>query len=177
MAPEDVRAQLEKMLSSPVFSQSGRLSRFLQFVVEASQAGQTDALKEYSIGVEVFDRGKDFDPRIDPIVRGQAARLRSKLLEYYATAGAQDPVVISIPKGSYAPEIREQKVAPAASSPTAPERSRIAVLPFVNMSSDPENEYFSDGLTEELINRLACIPNLQVVARTSVFRFKGQNED
>jgi TolB-like protein len=56
-------------------------------------------------------------------------------------------------------------------------RSRIAVLPFVNMSADPENEYFSDGLTEELINRLACNPELQVVSRTSAFRYKGQNED
>jgi len=45
------------------------------------------------------------------------------------------------------------------------------------MSSDPENEYFSDGLTEELINRLARVPNLLVVARTSVFCFKGRNED
>jgi TolB-like protein/tetratricopeptide (TPR) repeat protein len=54
---------------------------------------------------------------------------------------------------------------------------RIAVLPFVNMSADPDNEYFSDGLTEELINHLASVPALQVVARTSVFRYKGVNED
>jgi TolB-like protein len=53
----------------------------------------------------------------------------------------------------------------------------IAVLPFVNMSSDPEQEYFSDGITEEILNRLAKIRQLQVVARTSVFSFKGQNQD
>jgi len=176
MSPGEVGAQLEKMLSSRVFAQSGRLSRFLKFVVEASQAGQTDSLKEYSIGVEVFDRGKDFDPRIDPIVRVQASKLRSKILEYYATEGAQDRLIFSIPKGSYAPEFRALQ--PASSPPAmAADRSHIAVLPFINMSSDPENEYFSDGLTEELINRLACIPGLQVVARTSAFRFKGQNED
>jgi TolB-like protein/Tfp pilus assembly protein PilF len=51
----------------------------------------------------------------------------------------------------------------------------IAVLPFVNMSSDPEQEYFSDGVTEELLNLLGQIPNLQVAARTSSFSFKGQN--
>lgn len=53
----------------------------------------------------------------------------------------------------------------------------IAVLPFVNMSSNPENEYFADGLSEELLNQLAQIPNLQVAGRTSSFSFKGKNED
>ena len=53
----------------------------------------------------------------------------------------------------------------------------IAVLPFANMSSDPEQEYFSDGLTEEIINALAHIPRLKVIARTSAFAFKGQNVD
>jgi len=53
----------------------------------------------------------------------------------------------------------------------------VAVLPFVNMSSDPENEYFADGLSEELLNQLAQIPDLQVAGRTSSFSFKGKNED
>ena len=53
----------------------------------------------------------------------------------------------------------------------------IAVLPFVNMSSDPENEYFADGLSEELLNQLAQIPNLLVAGRTSSFTFKGKNDD
>jgi len=53
----------------------------------------------------------------------------------------------------------------------------IAVLPFVNMSSDPEQEYFSDGISEELLNVLAKIPGLQVSARTSSFQFKGENQD
>ncbi|MCP5050418.1 MAG: tetratricopeptide repeat protein [bacterium] len=53
----------------------------------------------------------------------------------------------------------------------------IAVLPFVNMSSDPENEYFSDGITEELLNALSKVEGLQVTARTSSFAFKGKNLD
>jgi len=53
----------------------------------------------------------------------------------------------------------------------------IAVLPFVNMSSDPENEYFADGLSEELLNQLAQISDLQVAGRTSSFSFKGKNDD
>lgn len=57
-----------------------------------------------------------------------------------------------------------------------PEKS-VAVLPFVNMSSDPEQEYFSDGISEEILNVLTRIPNLKVAARTSSFQFKGQTMD
>ena len=55
--------------------------------------------------------------------------------------------------------------------------NRLAVLPFVNMSADPENEYFSDGITEELLNALTKVDGLQVTSRTSVFAFKGKNND
>ncbi|HWE22843.1 MAG TPA: tetratricopeptide repeat protein [Myxococcales bacterium] len=65
-------------------------------------------------------------------------------------------------------------VANAAGSPNA---ASVAVLPFVNMSGDPSNEYFSDGLSEEILNALAGIPGLQVPARTSSFAFKGQSQD
>ncbi|MBW2716692.1 MAG: hypothetical protein JRD03_11475, partial [Deltaproteobacteria bacterium] len=63
-----------------------------------------------------------------------------------------------------------------AETPTVRDKS-IAVLPFVNMSSDPEQEYFSDGLSEEILNLLAKVPDLKVIARTSSFAFKGKNED
>ncbi len=65
-------------------------------------------------------------------------------------------------------------VVPAATTAAA---KTIAVLPFVNLSSDTEQEYFSDGLSEEILNRLAQISELRVTARTSSFSFKGQNED
>ena len=66
---------------------------------------------------------------------------------------------------------------PGASAAFAPPPHSVAVLPFVNMSGDKEQEYFSDGLTEELLNSLAEINELQVAARTSAFSFKGQNTD
>lgn len=59
----------------------------------------------------------------------------------------------------------------------SPEVPSVAVLPFVNMSSDPEQEYFSDGISEEILNVLTRIPNLKVAARTSSFQFKGKNLD
>src|ERR1700739_1964134 len=69
--------------------------------------------------------------------------------------------------------------APASAPPAvfAPPPHSIAVLPFVNMSGDKEQEYFSDGLTEELLNSLARINELQVAARTSAFSFKGKDVD
>ena len=75
---------------------------------------------------------------------------------------------------SHAPVQPAQAVAPVLSA--VPEKS-IAVLPFVNMSSEKEQEYFSDGLSEELIDHLAHSPDLKVIARTSSFQFKGKNED
>ncbi|HET7161846.1 MAG TPA: hypothetical protein VFI32_04175, partial [Rhodanobacteraceae bacterium] len=64
-------------------------------------------------------------------------------------------------------------IAPAAPIPL----KSVAVLPFVNMSGDPKNEYFSDGITEEILDALAQLPNLKVAARTSAFAFKGKAED
>ncbi len=65
----------------------------------------------------------------------------------------------------------------ADASTTEPAERSVAVLPFVNISNDPEQEYFSDGMTEELLNVLAKIPGLKVAARTSVFAFKGKGGD
>jgi len=165
---------LARVLASGIFSSSQRLSRFLRFVVESTIQGKTDELKEYAIGIEVFEKPSDFDPRIDPVVRVQASKLRSKLLEYYNSDGRGDKVAISIPKGGYVPVF--ERIG-GTDTPAGTARSSVAVLPFVNMSAEPDNEYFSDGLTEEVINALTSVPGLQVVARTSVFRFKGQQHD
>jgi TolB-like protein len=72
--------------------------------------------------------------------------------------------------------VRGERSTAVASSPDPPAAS-VAVLPFVNMSDDPGNEYFSDGLSEEILNALASIPGLRVPARTSAFAFKGQAQD
>ena len=66
---------------------------------------------------------------------------------------------------------------PAEGTGEAGRPASIAVLPFANMSPDPEQEYFSDGLAEEIINALAQVPGLKVIARTSAFTFKGKQED
>src|SRR5689334_20705414 len=83
---EAVEAQVAHILASEGFSRCRRMQRFLQFVVEETLAGRGSTLGEYSIGVSVFDRGEDFEPALDPIVRNDARRLRSKLAEYYRDA-------------------------------------------------------------------------------------------
>jgi len=71
----------------------------------------------------------------------------------------------------------KQKVSPPVTQDDSPDSNTIAVLPFINMSSDPEQEYFSDGITEEVLNLLVKIPELKVTSRTSVFSFKGEKID
>ena len=85
-------------------------------------------------------------------------------------AGTEQAPAVDAPAESVA--AKESPEAAGADGPVT-----IAVLPFVNMSSDQEQEYFSDGITEEILNRLAGIRELQVAARTSAFSFKGQNQD
>src|SRR5216684_1217054 len=80
---DEVRGQLTKITSSKVFGDSARLTRFLAYLVDETLAGRGPLLKEYKVGVDVFDRPESFDPRTDSVVRAQGTRLRSKLAEYY----------------------------------------------------------------------------------------------
>ncbi len=181
----------------------------LRFLVEETLAGRASRLKEYVLGVEVFDRPASYDPRLDSIVRVEARRLRSALEQYYADEGRADPVIIGLERGSYIPTFRRRDpeappiqnsnpavhrrrylglvvaaavfLAAAAAFLYWPSRHRraplpqnptIAVLPFENLSDDPENAYFCFGLMDEITTELAKTPELRVVARTSAVSFK-----
>jgi TolB-like protein/Tfp pilus assembly protein PilF len=89
---------------------------------------------------------------------------------------AVDKFVLDAPQIEATPQIAAEQTATAAAESMTPDYS-IAVLPFVNMSSDPNNEYFADGLSEELLNVLARIKSLRVTGRTSSFHFKGSSPD
>src|SRR4051794_17373489 len=102
-----VRRQLERVLESRGFSRNERMSRFLRFVVEGHLDGKDHELKETVIAIEVFGRRPDFDSRLDPVVRTEAARLRARLAEYYGKEGQSDAVMIELPKGGYVPRFHE----------------------------------------------------------------------
>ena len=98
-----IRGALERIRSSQAMSGCNRLLQLLSFVVESTLRGAGSHLKETTIGVEVFGRSPDYDPKVDTIVRSQAWRLRAKLRKYYSSEGAHDPVIVDIPTGQYVP--------------------------------------------------------------------------
>jgi tetratricopeptide (TPR) repeat protein len=126
----DIRQQLTRILAHPLFQTSQRLTAFLRFVVENVIAGRAEQLKEYVIGLEVFDRGASYSPREDPVVRIMAGRLRSRLAEYYQGSGHSDPVLIELPRGGYVARLSWRQQPPAPQSPPVPqERRPSAPLP------------------------------------------------
>jgi TolB-like protein len=172
-SPDEVRVQLDRILGHRDFEASDRTRRFLRFVVEEALAGRADRLKGYTIAVEVFGRDKDFDANLDPIVRIQAGRLRRALEHYYLVAGGQDPIVISVPKGGYAPEF--SRVESAAGSQRAPAESpfdfiprlplgvAVAVLPLRELAVDQESRFFAEGLRGEFCQELSRYQDLVVI--------------
>src|SRR5690242_15378777 len=96
---ESVRGELQRILASSAFATAARSRRFLTYVVEQTLAGHPESVKELILGIEVFDRPTDFDPRTDTIVRVEAGKLRKRLQEYYDTADGAPFVRIDIPKG------------------------------------------------------------------------------
>lgn len=204
---ETAQAALKKLLASPHFSNSRRLSEFLRFIAEKAIAGQTADIGERLIASEIYGRGPDYDPAVDSIVRVEADRLRAKLREYYEGEGCDDPIRVRLPLDSYAP-VFEAVPAPVPSELTAAtgtpwrialvvalaaaaatgalvplsrraadSRSSIAVLPFANTGGLAEKDYFSDGLTEQIADHLARSGKLQVAARGSAQRFRKPGED
>ncbi len=101
-----VHEQLARITNSPPLVSSPSLCRFLRYIVEETLAGRASGIKEQVLGLEVFDRGLGFNPRLDPIVRVQARNLRGRMAKYYEELGKTDPIRIELPKGTYVPVFR-----------------------------------------------------------------------
>jgi hypothetical protein len=127
MTPDQIRTQLNRVLTGTEFEQADRAKAFLSFIVTAALNGRGNQIIETVIAVEALGRSTSFDPKTDPIVRVEAGRLRSRLKSYYDSEGAQDPILITLPKGSYVPEFAE-RVQPAKSP--APPHRRLSVPLF-----------------------------------------------
>jgi hypothetical protein len=107
--------QVDKLINSHSLRGSESLCKLLRYLAEHSLDHPGVALKEYQIATEVLGRPAGFDPQSDSTVRVQAGRLRMKLAEYYAHEGVEDPILVEVPKGSYA--LTFQLRTPLASGP------------------------------------------------------------
>jgi len=177
---QDVRAELARLLQSSVFAQSDRLGRFLRFAIENALAGKTDALKEYVIGTEVYDRKPPYHPSQDSIVRTEARRLRTKLKEYYESEGKKNPVFIYFRPGSYVPVFHRNEASVESASNGLPSNDRlliegvgvaVAVLPFVDLSQRPLSARCAQGITDEITHGLTHTSGIRVIARASLSQF------
>ena len=172
LSQADIQQYVARITASSGFSNSERLCELLRYTVMEALGGRSASLKESVLGVTVFGRRPGYDSDANSIVRVEFARLRKKLEQYYGGEGAHERWRILFPKGSYAPEfVRTESAAPTALA------GSVVVLPFTCPGSDPDDEYFADGLTDELITALTRVPGLKIVARTSSYTFKGRGTD
>jgi TolB-like protein len=173
ITPNTIWKEVARIGTSPQLRRSGNLRRFLTYCVERSISGNTRDLREATVGQAVFDREDGYDPRIDPVVRVEARRLRKKLAEYYSSEGKGDALRIELPKGSYAPRI---SWAPPL-QPTAAEfkKMALAVLPF--HSCCERADILCRDITEEIIIAMGRSPHVRVASRMSVFRFQEPSGD
>jgi serine/threonine protein kinase/Flp pilus assembly protein TadD len=162
---------------------------------QASGEAELDARSDiYSLGVMLYEMVGGTAPFVGPTIQSIIAKLfteaaaplrehRSEVPDWLESAVTK--ALAKSPAGRYATAAQfAQALTWPSGTSTPPElktgaasAKSIAVLPFVNMSNDPENEYFSDGVAEDIINALTKIQALRVASRTSTFAFKGKNED
>lgn len=173
---ENIRQQLRRILSSKAFRQVTRLHRFLEFIVEETLSGRGEKLKEFPIGVEAFGKESSFDPRMDPLVRVQARRLRSRLDRYYREEGQNDEIVIDLPKGGYEPIFQERSTASKTRtlSSVLISQNTILIRPYDDDSPEHNLGYFCNGLRHEIIHSLLELTGVRVAA---VSEFEQRRSD
>lgn len=121
---EQYLAQIEKIANSSLLHGSESLCKLLRYLARNAVDHPGAHPKEYQIATEVFGRSSGFDPQMDSTVRVQVGRLRQKLHEYYTTEGVDDPILVDLPKGSYALGLQPRDPAPAKKDP-APVRNEV----------------------------------------------------
>ena len=146
---EQTRQQLQRILHSNTLRNSLTLQQLLQFLGTRAIEGNSEGLKEYTIGVEAFGRKPDFDPKTDTIVRVQTHRLRQKMKEYYEEEGVHDLVLVEIPRGHYHPTFRLRADFPEHQEIDGDELSAVPDLETnANGSSSSDHEPVDAKLVE-----------------------------
>lgn len=161
---DDIRAQLHRILRSPDFDVTERSRKFLNYVVEEAIAGRADRIKAYAIATDVFGRDASFDAHSDPVVRIEAGHLRRALNLYYVTGGMADPLIISIPKGSYVPKFDMRQTAPMA-RPGVPSRwKRVAPVAIASVLALALFTWMAVGWTGRAAVEAPALPRLTVLS-------------
>ncbi len=150
ISQEEKRALVRRVVDSPTFASSPALRAFLLYIAEQALAGKNGKVKEHQIGTDVLGRPADYDPSTDNIVRVRAHELRQRLSKYFSTEGSHEPVIVSVPKGSYVPHFELSVSREPAGSRTklAEARSRV-----------------SRGTLLILAGALACVLIFALIAR------------
>ena len=121
-----IREQLDRTLADHLFRNSKRFPDFLRYTVEHALSGDTDDIKERTLGIEVFGRDPSYDTSLDPVVRMTAAEVRKRLAQYYQSPGHENETRIEFPLRSYIPEFRFPATVPVSTPPPAGIQSILA---------------------------------------------------
>jgi hypothetical protein len=161
--PQECRAQVDRLISSPLLQRSESLCKLLQYLADHSLNSPTHHLKEYQIATEALERAPDFDPQLDSSVRVLTGRLRSRLAEYYQSAGAHDPVLIDVPKGTYTLsfERRTDLQEPNSTAQFGVRRKvalALAILAFVLVAGGSVIYVIHRGASESAVGKTAALP-------------------
>ncbi len=173
----DILEQLERILASKDFEGSARTKSFLKHLVQRELEGRGEELRGTALAMDVFGRGAEFDPNVDPIVRIEAVKLRKSLDYYYLTSGGADPVHISIPKGQYRPHFeanfeREQEGQSPENDPGWP----VLGIGVFTGSDTPRARLLREGFPEELGLELARFTHIRVLTGYGDTHF-GENSE
>ena len=164
IAPEALRAELDRICESFAFRHSLRHQQFLRHLIACKLAGRYAELREIALGIEFFGRSPStYDPKVDPVVRVEAGRLRQRLDRYYHAEGTAAPFEILLDKGGYLPVFRAR--APAALAIGA--QPSIAVLAVPVATPAPEDAALAAALTDELVRTLSRLPQVRVLGPES----------
>ncbi len=181
----EIRLELEKILATRAFIRSPLLTKFLRFVVDTTLDGHSNQIKEYTVGVKVFEKPHSFNPQLDAAVRINAIRLRKMLADYYQQPNNESLIRIDLPKGSYHPHFssisKGTEIIIEDRKPTLPEKAdTICILPFTGFIQHPSLDFSISGFCEFLSEKLSLFQDIQVISFHSALRFieeGGNRED
>jgi hypothetical protein len=154
---EEVRSQLQRILTSPVFQNSKRYAAVLKYVVDQTLEGAGDRLKERTIGIEVFDRAPDYDTSTDHAVRSAVAEVRKRLAQYYQQA-PRNQLRIDVQPGSYMPQFRRVEEEPSFTAPAAlPTSEPVQRTPALLPAALPRRRLHAGWITAACLFLLASV--------------------